>query len=85
VHVLVIPRGRYVTFDHFGAAASDAEIADFTRVVARLCADLGVAPDGGGPGYRLIANAGGHGHQEVPHMHIHILAGRPLGRMLADG
>ena len=44
VHVLVIPKGRYVSFDHFGAEASDAELADFTRVVARLCAELGVAP-----------------------------------------
>ena len=85
VHVLVIPKGPYVTYDHFGAEASDAEIADFTRVVAKLCAELGVAPDGspdGGPGYRLIANSGGHGHQEVPHMHVHILGGRPLGAML---
>ena len=83
VHVLVIPKGKYVTYDHFGAEASDAEIADFTRAVARLCAELGVAPDGG-EGYRLIANGGGHGHQEVPHMHVHILGGRPLGAMLAS-
>lgn len=82
VHVLVIPKGRYVTYDHFGAEASEAEIVDFTRVVARLCAELGVAPEEGGTGYRLIANAGGHGHQEVPHMHVHILGGRPLGAML---
>lgn len=81
VHVLVIPKGPYVNFDHFGAAASDAEVADFTRTVARLCADLGVSPDGGG-GYRLIANSGDHGAQEVPHMHVHILGGRALGRML---
>ena len=81
VHVLVIPKGPYVTFDHFAAEASDAEIVDFNRVVARLCADLGVAADQG-PGYRLIANAGAHGHQEVPHMHVHVLGGRPLGRML---
>ena len=82
VHVLVIPKGRYVTYDHFGAAASAEEIVDFTRVVAQLCAELGVAPDAG-PGYRLIANGGGHGHQEVPHMHVHILGGRALGAMLA--
>jgi histidine triad (HIT) family protein len=81
VHVLVIPKGRYVNFDHFGAEATDAELADFSRTVARLCADLGVAPDGGG-GYRLIANSGDHGVQEVPHMHVHILGGRVLGRML---
>ena len=82
VHVLVIPKGPYVTYDHFGAAASDAEVADFTRVVARLCAELGVAPGDGGAGYRLIANAGANGVQEVPHMHVHILGGRTLGRML---
>jgi histidine triad (HIT) family protein len=81
VHVLVIPKGAYVTWDHFAAEASDAEIADFTRVVGRLCAELGVAPDNGG-GYRLIANAGANGGQEVPHMHVHILGGRGLGRML---
>jgi histidine triad (HIT) family protein len=81
VHVLVIPKGRYVTWDHFAADASDAEIADFTRVVGRLCAELGVAPDAGG-GYRLIVNAGRNGGQEVPHMHVHILGGRGLGRML---
>jgi len=82
IHVLVIPKGKYVTYDHFGAEASEAEVVDFTRVVAKLCAELGVAPDGG-PGYRLIANGGGHGHQEVPHMHVHILGGRALGAMLA--
>ena len=82
VHVLVIPKGPYVTYDHFAAAASDAEIVDFTRAVARLCTELGVAPDEGGAGYRLIANAADHGHQEVPHMHVHVLAGRPLGRIL---
>ncbi len=82
VHVLVIPKGRYVTYDHFAAAASDAEIADFHRALARVCDTLGVAPGDGGAGYRLIANAGGNGHQEVPHMHVHILGGRALGPML---
>jgi histidine triad (HIT) family protein len=82
VHVLVIPKGAYVSFDHFGAEASDAEIVDFTRVVAEVCARIGVAPGNGGDGYRLIANSGAHGVQEVPHMHLHILGGRGLGRML---
>jgi histidine triad (HIT) family protein len=82
LHVLVIPKGRYVNFDHFGAEASDAEIADFTRTVARLCAGLDVAPGQGGEGYRLIANSGAAGVQEVPHMHVHVLGGRVLGRML---
>ena len=82
VHVLVIPKGAYVTFDHFAAEASDAEILDFTRVVARVCAELGVAPGDGGAGYRVLANSGADGGQEVPHMHLHLFAGRPLGRML---
>lgn len=82
VHVLVIPKGPYVTYDHFGAEATDAEIADFTRVVARLCRDFDLAPGDGGPGYRLIANGGAAGFQEVPHMHVHLLGGRSLGRMM---
>lgn len=81
VHVLVIPKGPYVCFDHFAAEASDAEIADFHRVAAQVCAD--VSPGNGGGGFRTISNAGGDGVQEVPHYHMHILGGRPLGRMLA--
>ncbi|WP_380054461.1 HIT domain-containing protein [Falsihalocynthiibacter sp. SS001] len=81
-HVLVIPRGEYVCFDHFALAASDAEILDFNRTVGKICAMLGVQPGEGGGGYRLIANSGEAAVQEVPHMHVHILAGRPLGRML---
>ena len=82
VHVLAIPKGPYVNFDHFGAEASDAEIVDFARTIARLCAELGAAPETGGTGYRLISNCGAAGVQEVPHMHVHILGGRALGRML---
>ena len=80
VHVLVIPKGAYVTYDDFAARASEAEIVDFHRVLARLCADLGVGAEA--KGYRLITNAFGDGGQEVPHMHVHLLGGRPLGRML---
>ena len=83
VHVLVIPKGAYVAYDHFAGAASDAEIVDFTRVVAKLCGDLGVSPGQGDGGYRLISNAGVDGVQEVPHMHVHIIGGRGLGRILA--
>ncbi|WP_417720602.1 histidine triad nucleotide-binding protein [Salipiger sp.] len=81
VHVLVIPRGSYVCYDHFAQDASDAEILDYTRAIGRVCEMEGVA-DGG---FRLIANAGEAGVQEVPHLHVHILAGRPLGRMLERG
>lgn len=82
VHVLVIPKGKYVNFDHFAAEASDAELVDFMRTAAKVCAMTGVTPDGTGDGYRTIANAGSHGVQEVPHYHMHILGGRILGRML---
>ena len=78
VHVLVIPKGAYVTYDDFATNASDAEIADFTRTLGKLCADLGVTE----AGYRLITNAGTEGGQEVPHMHVHIVGGHRLGRML---
>ncbi|SER66121.1 histidine triad (HIT) family protein [Tranquillimonas rosea] len=81
-HVLVIPKGKYVSHDHFALEASDAEIVDFIRVSGRICAELGVQPSEGGQGYRTISNAGQHGIQEVPHYHLHILGGRPLGRML---
>ena len=80
-HVLVIPKGAYVTADHFATTASDAEIVDFWRTYGQICNELGVTPDAGA-GYRIISNAGTDGVQDVPHFHLHILAGRPLGRML---
>lgn len=82
-HILIIPKGPYVNFDHFGAEASNAELADFSRVIARIAKDIGVDPASGGGGYRLIANTGKNGVQDVPHVHVHLIAGRPLGRMLA--
>ncbi|NKX46344.1 HIT domain-containing protein [Roseicyclus persicicus] len=82
IHVLVIPKGPYVCADHFALAASDAEIVDFTRSIGRICADLGIQPGEGGQGFRTISNAGEVAVQEVPHYHVHILSGRPLGRML---
>jgi histidine triad (HIT) family protein len=83
VHVLVIPKGAYVTFDHFALAASPAEQADFLAAMGKVCAQLGIQPGEGGDGFRLISNAGADGMQEVPHLHVHILAGRPLGRLVA--
>jgi len=82
-HVLVIPKGRYVTADHFALEASDAEIVDFTRALGEVCRKLGIRPGEGGGGFRTISNAGADGVQEVPHYHVHILAGRGLGRMLS--
>jgi histidine triad (HIT) family protein len=84
-HVLVIPKGRYVTYDHFAEEASAEEIVDFTRTLAKVCAELDVSPGAGGAGYRLISNSGAAGVQEVPHMHVHVLGGRRLGRMLPEG
>ncbi len=78
VHVLVIPKGAYVSVNDFTATASDAEIAALIRALGRLAAELGVAEDG----YRILANVGANGHQEVPHLHVHLCGGRPLGRML---
>lgn len=79
-HILVIPRGAYVSWDDFSARASDAEIAGFVRAVGTVARAAGLIA----PGYRLLANIGLDAHQEVPHLHVHILAGRPLGPMLAQ-
>ena len=73
-HILVIPKGPYVTLDHFAEATSE-EILDFHQTVAAICRTL---PDG----YRAITNAGRDGMQDVPHFHLHILAGRPMGRLV---
>ncbi|QLC26097.1 histidine triad nucleotide-binding protein [Parasphingopyxis algicola] len=81
VHVLVIPKGDYVSWDDFAAKAPDAEIAHFVRKVGEIARDLELVE----PGYRLLANIGPHGHQEVPHLHVHLFGGRPLGPMLARG
>jgi histidine triad (HIT) family protein len=79
VHVLVIPKGAYVSWDDFSTNGSDAEIAGFTRAVGHVARKLGLVE----PGYRLLANIGMDSHQEVPHLHVHIFAGKPLGPMLA--
>ena len=79
VHVLVIPKGAYVSWDDFSARAGEAEIAGFVRAVGQVARDLGLVQ----PGYRLLANVGQDGHQEVPHLHVHLFGGRPLGPMLA--
>jgi len=78
-HILVIPKGTYVSWDDFSANASESEIAGFVRAVGRVARDAGLVE----PGYRLLANAGLNAGQEVPHLHVHIFAGHPLGPMLA--
>ncbi|MDG2403393.1 MAG: HIT domain-containing protein [Paracoccaceae bacterium] len=85
VHVLVIPKGPYVTFDHFAQTATDAEIIDFTRSIGEVCKLTGVQPGETGSGFRAIANAGSDGVQDVPHLHVHIMGGRNMGRMITFG
>lgn len=80
-HVLVIPKGRYCSFADFSATASSEEIAGLFRAVGKVAKDLGLEADG----YRMLANMGQHGGQEVPHFHVHLFAGRPLGRMISAG
>jgi histidine triad (HIT) family protein len=79
VHILVIPRGAYVSWDDFSERGGAEEIAGFVRAVGRVAREAGLVE----PGYRLLANVGGHSGQEVPHLHVHLFGGRPLGPMLA--
>lgn len=78
VHILVIPKGAYVSIDDFGAKANPEEITAFYRAISKIAADHGLSENG----YRVIANTGIHGGQEVPHFHAHILGGEKLGSML---
>ncbi|WP_068073693.1 histidine triad nucleotide-binding protein [Novosphingobium lentum] len=78
MHVLVIPKGAFVSWDDFSAKGTEAEIAGFVRAVGTVARDARLVA----PGYRLLANAGTDSHQEVPHLHVHLFAGRPLGPML---
>jgi histidine triad (HIT) family protein len=78
VHVLVIPKGHYVSWDDFTRDGSTEEIAGFIRAVGHVARMLDLPA----PGYRMLANIGHHGHQEVPHLHIHLFGGRQFGAML---
>lgn len=79
LHILVIPKGAYVSWDDFSERGSAEEIAGFVRAVGKVARDQGLVA----PGYRLLANVGFDSHQEIPHLHVHIFAGQPLGPMLA--
>jgi len=80
VHVLVIPKGRYVGWEDFTRKASPEEVTGFIRATAEVARELGVVESG----YRLLCNIGPHALQEVPHLHVHIFAGRVLGRMISE-
>ncbi|MDZ4306329.1 histidine triad nucleotide-binding protein [Allopontixanthobacter sp.] len=79
LHILVIPKGRYVSWDDFSATAPAEEIAGFVRAVGQIARTHGLVE----PGFRLLANVGAHGGQEVPHLHVHLFGGEPLGPMIA--
>jgi diadenosine tetraphosphate (Ap4A) HIT family hydrolase len=79
VHILVLPKGAYVSWDDFAAKAPAEEIAGFVRAVGHVARANGLVA----PGYRLLANVGADGGQEVPHLHVHLFGGAPLGRMIA--
>jgi histidine triad (HIT) family protein len=81
VHILVIPKGAYVSLDDFSAKASEAELAAFLRALGQIAREHGVVQSG----YRILANHGADAHQEVPHFHVHIFGGRQLGRMISKG
>ena len=78
IHVLVIPKGKYVSWDDFTANAGDVEIADLVRTVGEVARMTGADAQG----YRVLSNVGKRGGQEVPHFHVHIFGGQPLGPML---
>lgn len=79
VHILVIPKGAYTCMDDFTAKASAEEIAALFKALGQIARDEGLAEGG----YRVISNCGANGGQEVPHLHLHLVGGHPLGRMLA--
>ena len=79
IHVLVMPKGRYVSMEDFTARASDAEIADLVRTIGKAAAETGADAQG----YRILANTGKRAGQEIPHLHIHLFGGQPLGPMLS--
>ena len=79
VHVLVIPKGNYVSWDDFSDKASDAEIVALTKAVGEVARMVGADAQG----YRILSNVGKRAGQEVAHLHVHVFGGQPLGPMLA--
>lgn len=79
VHILVIPKGAYVSMDDFSKSASEEEITAFFQAVGHIARKFGDSEGG----YRILANHGVNAGQEVPHFHMHIFAGKPLGPMIS--
>ena len=82
IHILIIPKGAYVSFDDFSRQAKSEEIVAFIRAVGAIASQHGLTPGEDAGGYRILANAGRDGGQEVPHFHVHLFGGRQLGRMI---
>ena len=81
IHILVIPKGEYISFNDFSDKASSEEINSFFKTVRKVAKQVGIDTSG----YRIISNHGPDSHQEVPHFHVHILGGNPLGTLLVKG
>ena len=81
VHVLVIPKGAYIDWRDFAATATAEEQAAFTRMIGHVAEVTGIAETG----FRVVSNVGSDGHQEVPHLHMHVLGGEPVGPMVTRG
>ena len=79
IHILVIPKGAYKDMDDFSDQASAKEQAAFIAAIGRVARAAGLAADG----YRVISNIGTNGHQDVPHLHMHILGGEAIGPLRA--
>ena len=82
VHALVIPKRKYVNLDHFNEKASDKEIVALIKGITLVAKKLGISMDVG-EGYRILANIGSNGGQEVPHLHFHLFGGEKLGKMIS--
>ena len=83
VHVLVIPKGKYVNLDDFSAKASEEEISGLIKGISFVAKKIGVSDEVKGRGYRSLVNVGENGGQEVPHLHFHIFGGEKVGKMVS--
>ncbi len=79
IHVLLIPKGQYSNIADFATLASVIEQTDFFNALSEIIKMLEIKKNG----FRVISNCGNHAGQEVPHFHMHILGGEPLGKMLS--
>lgn len=79
IHIIVIPKGEYISFFDFSKQATPVFVHEFTKAIQHVIQSLGLQKEG----FRLLSNHGLDAGQEVPHFHVHIFAGRPLGPMIA--